>query len=859
MAPQFPHTAPTGSALPRRTAFVHGLYIFILLLVTAVVSRLGATIVAGDISIVGYNATNPDEFRIVFLSAATAGDTLNFTDNGWQSTGAFRTGEGVLTYTVPAGGLTAGTTVNWLNGQSIAGTGWSSNNPTNFAFNASGDSLIAYTGTSTLVYALQQGTTWDTNSTSASTSSEPTSTNGGTLVSGVTTNAFGNINGYYSGAMTTGTKTLLQVATANATNWTTTTNAGGAISDTNFKSSFTVGQSANLYWDANGTTAGTGGTGTWDATTNNMFKSAAADSGISSFRWVNSSTGNSHTAIFGGTAGTVSVASGGVTASGLQFDVTGYTVQNNTITLSSASTPVVTVTNAGDTATLSSVLAGTGGLTKSGAGVLTIGGTNTYTGATAISSGVLKVASVAANGIAQPLGQATSAITLGGSSTTGTLEYSGGTGTLARDFTVSSSAGSAGVIKNSGVGNLTLSGTLTKDGKVLTLSGGTFTVSGKVTGASANSDLVVDGATVSLTNATNDYNGPTIVQNSGKVIIGGNESYLGKVPTSTTAGNLVLNNGTLNTTADVALSATRGIAVGPTSGTGSGTLQADSGTTMTVNGVIANNPSGTGSLSVTGAGTVDLKSANTYSGGTTVSGGTLLASNSSGSATGSGTVSVNGTSSTILGGTGTISGATTVSLGQIKPGTSSGTGILNFGSDVTLSGSTPGTRLTVRLAATNSKDSNDALQIAAHLGNGTFATWVLGKAADYEALNSGSHDKLIIGGSLNLNSGGQIVVDNTTFSGYTPAFGDIIDLFDFSGAVSLNLNTFNTGGSGRVGGLVGDLSLPALSAGLTYNMTLFNAAGAAGIIIVVPEPSRAVLALFGLGTLFIRRRRTQNA
>ncbi len=60
-------------------------------------------------------------------------------------------------------------------------------------------------------------------------------------------------------------------------------------------------------------------------------------------------------------------------------------------------------------------------------------------------------------------------------------------------------------------------------------------------------------------------------------------------------------------------------------------------------------------------GTVTLATANTYSGGTVATGGTLLANNTTGSATGSGTVSVSQTAK--LGGTGTISGAVTLTNG----------------------------------------------------------------------------------------------------------------------------------------------------------------------------------------------------
>jgi autotransporter-associated beta strand protein len=412
--------------------------------VTALIgANARATIVAGDLAVIGYDSTNPDEFRIVFLSPATAGDVVNFTDNGWINTGSFRTGENFLTYTVPAGGHAAGTTVNWQNGQNISGTGWNSSGPSNFSFNNSGDSLIAYTGalaTPTLVYGLQQGAAWDADATSASTSSEPTSANHGTLVSRVTTNAFGSNNGYYSAGMTTGTKTLLQIAIANATNWTATADPTRQA-DTNFKSSFTVNSSANLYWDSNGTTAGVGGTGTWDAATNNKFTNAATGNDTY-FRWVNSTTGNDHTAVFAGTSGTVSVDAGGVTASGMQFDVNGYTVQNNTVTLTGSS-PTIKVTNSGDNATVSSKLSGTNGLTVSGAGKLTLSGANDYSGGTVISSGTL----LANNSSGSATGSGSVAVN------GGTL---GGTGTITGPVTVNS----ATVAPGASAGTLTISNSL---------------------------------------------------------------------------------------------------------------------------------------------------------------------------------------------------------------------------------------------------------------------------------------------------------------------------------------------------------------------------------------------------------------
>ena len=73
-----------------------------------------------------------------------------------------------------------------------------------------------------------------------------------------------------------------------------------------------------------------------------------------------------------------------------------------------------------------------------------------------------------------------------------------------------------------------------------------------------------------------------------------------------------------------------------------------------------------GSLKKIGTGTLSLSSANTYTGGTTISSGTLLVKNTSGSATGTGTVTASGGT---LGGKGIISGATKVGTGNGAGGT----------------------------------------------------------------------------------------------------------------------------------------------------------------------------------------------
>ncbi len=117
-------------------------------------------------------------------------------------------------------------------------------------------------------------------------------------------------------------------------------------------------------------------------------------------------------------------------------------------------------------------------------------------------------------------------------------------------------------------------------------------------------------------------------------------------------------------------------------------------------------------------GTLRLTNANTYAGNTTISGGTLAAVNTTGSATGSGKVTVN--SGGILGGTGTVTGAVTLASnatagagGHVAPGDSTvnnGVGTLKLNSiafntgsaaDIEFSGDTFGQYDVLNVTGTN--------------------------------------------------------------------------------------------------------------------------------------------------------------
>jgi autotransporter-associated beta strand protein len=141
---------------------------------------------------------------------------------------------------------------------------------------------------------------------------------------------------------------------------------------------------AQVYtWDGNGSTAPnpTGGSGTWDTTTANWWTG-------SNVTWPTAGTNND--AVFANTAGTVTI-SGGVTANDLTFSTNGYTVTGGTLTLN-GSTPTL---NSVGTATINSAVLGTAGLTKSGAGLVTISGpafgANTLSGAVVVASGTLQL------------------------------------------------------------------------------------------------------------------------------------------------------------------------------------------------------------------------------------------------------------------------------------------------------------------------------------------------------------------------------------------------------------------------------------------------------------------------------------
>ncbi|RIX83537.1 autotransporter outer membrane beta-barrel domain-containing protein [Acidovorax cavernicola] len=101
-------------------------------------------------------------------------------------------------------------------------------------------------------------------------------------------------------------------------------------------------------------------------------------------------------AMFGGTAGTVTVdnSGGAVSIGGAQFHADGYLVAGDALTLGNAQTIIKvgdgTGSGAAMTATISAPLTGAGGLTKDDYGTLVLTGASNYIGGTVVAAGVLQ-------------------------------------------------------------------------------------------------------------------------------------------------------------------------------------------------------------------------------------------------------------------------------------------------------------------------------------------------------------------------------------------------------------------------------------------------------------------------------------
>lgn len=418
-------------------------------------------------------------------------------------------------------------------------------------------------------------------------------------------------------------------------------------------------------------------------------------------------------------------------------------------------------------------------LTKQGTGILRMSATNTYSGGTTVASGTLEFGRTGSLG--------TGTVTLGslGGGNASLLNYLAGW-TLANNIIVAGGSGgtltlgytSAASFSGLFSGSITLNDALTLRSDAA--DGFALRISGAISGAH---DITKTGAGMVRIESNNaGFSGRTIIS-EGTVQLGSlSGSTAGALGTGEIVNNAAL---VINRTNEFNL---------------------------------ANVISGTGNVIQTGTGTTTLTAANTYSGVTSLNAGTLLATNSSGSATGSGAVST--AAGTTLGGTGTLAPGGTNGViigGAVAPGvagTNDGVGTLTF---------TP-------------VDGNVSLQA--------------GSSIVFELRANGDGDRIVFNASgsglldFSQMTAGSISVIFT--GGYTPALNDSFDLIDWA-AVS------GTGMSGLSAGLL-SLTTSGFDPSWTWDTSLFASSGVISIVIV-PEPGRVVLLLVAMMTLLSRRRR----
>ncbi|MBZ9996199.1 autotransporter-associated beta strand repeat-containing protein [Mesorhizobium sp. BH1-1-4] len=427
------------------------------------------------------------------------------------------------------------------------------------------------------------------------------------------------------------------------------------------------------------------------------------------------------------------------------------------------------------------------GFTKAGAGLVTLSGTNSYTGVTTISAGTLSVNTIATGGTQSAIGASSNASTnlvIQGA----TLQYTGVNASSDRGFTLmTSGAVTAGTIDVSQVTtNLQLSGLVTSPD---------------------NAGLTKTGAgTLTLSNAGNNYTGITTVSQGTLAVStltnGATNSGIGAA--SSASSNLVLQNGGTLGYIGANASSNRGF----TLGTGGGGIGVVGGTTLTMSGTAT----GLGGLTKSGAGTLVLSGTNNYSGGTMVGAGTLRAGSTSAFGTGSMTVNT-GATLDLAGNNNTVSGlngAGNVLLGSATlaiTGTGSYSGTMGGAGGVTIGAG--GTGNQTFSGCGNSYAGPTRVNSGSTLTVGCLANG--GAPSDIGSSSKDSTNLVLVNGTLNYTGGtvttdrgfsmpgfvgGNIGVQNAattlTFSGAATGGGSVTKL----GSGTLVLSGINTYGLG---------------------------------------------------------------
>ena len=508
------------------------------------------------------------------------------------------------------------------------------------------------------------------------------------------------------------------------------------------------------------------GTSTATLTGANTFSGGTTISGgtlvVNSFGLVGSVTNNARlefsqdsngtfAGTISGTGQLIKSGTGRVGLTGANVYTGGTIINAGTLTVTTSSLPGAVVNNAtlqfnqDGRGTFKGVISGTGAVLKSGLGAAGLTGVNTYTGGTTVDAGTLVVTTASLPG-----NVTNNAILQFNQSSKGT--YFGvisGTGALVK----------------TGTGSVGLTGANTYLGSTTISDGILLVTTSSLPGDSANPGSVINNATLQFNQASSaTYFG--VISGTGAVVKTGTGS-VGLVAANTYTGGTTVSEGTLYVTT---LSL-------PGDVVNNATLQFNQASKGTYAGVI----SGTGAVLKTGAGAVGLTGANTYAGGTTISEGTLVVTSTSlpGDVVNNAIIQFNqngnGTYASAITGTGSLLKTGTGNLGL--------TGLNNYSGGTTISDGT--LFVTTSSLPTGSVVNNATLQFnqtATGVFNGTIS-------------GSGT---VIKGGRGSMS----FTADNT-YTGTTELIGGTLFIEGNQGSASGNVNVASgatLGGTGTIGG-----------------------------------------------------------
>jgi fibronectin-binding autotransporter adhesin len=530
--------------------------------------------------------------------------------------------------------------------------------------------------------------------------------------------------------------------------------------------------------------------------------------------------------------------------------------------------------------TQSNTISGTGNVIQAGSGTTTLSGTNTYTGTTSIQAGVLSInniksVSAGSSALGAPTTAANGTIAIGSTTTGAQLTYTGGAQVTDRVINLVGTSGGATLDQASAeAAILKFISDLKADGigsKTLTLMGssaGTGEISGAIVNNATENSTSLAAAfnsgvnTITLASVDGLAIGAAISGagiNSGTTVTGINPTtkivtLSNNTNSSGTANQAIAVSGVRNLTALTKEGTSTWTLSGTNTYTGQttisgGTLQLGNGGTsgkLSPSSPIVDNAtltfkrsdtltqgtdfnsviSGSGGVIQAGSGITILNGVNTYHGGTTVSAGTLVVNNSTGSGTGSGAVLVE--VGAILKGSGILAGATTIK-GTHAPGNSPGT--QSFESDLLYNAES--------IFEWDLASNKDSLS-----GNGG-TTAVRG--TDFDAVN--------VGGNLGIAAAAIFkIVLGVNFSPEDAFWKqrEVWAVFDVTGTKTSNFDTFQVFDPSN---LTTPLNVSAAGHfSFAYNTDSLGADSGNLIWSAVPEPTSALAGLL-LGASLLRRRR----